>query len=513
VERTFTNPVLPGFHADPSICRVGDDYFLAVSSFEYFPGVPLYHSRDLVHWRRIGHALTRRSQLDLDGVGSSLGIYAPTLRHCNGMFYMVTTLVGGRGNFYVTASDPAGPWSDPVWLDADGADPSLFFDADGTVYYTRQAEGRDGYIGVQELNLAEGRLQGGMSVAWRGTGGIWPEGPHIYKVGGDYHLLVSEGGTSYEHCLTVARSRAPRSPFESNPANPILTHRDLPEHPFHALGHGDFVETPDGWWMVCLGIRPHGGKFHHLGRETFLAPVEWTAGGWPVINGGRPLAETMPAPRLPSHPWPEEPARDDFDAPAFHASWQHVRNPDPRDYSLGERPGWLRLCGSATTLSDMASPTFVGRAQTAFHLRATTRLDFLPNAENEEAGLALRGNERNHCELGVRLVNGERRAFLRAVLDGITAESMATIPDGDVILSIEAQPLLYEFFCQPVGGELRCLGELPTKALSTEVMSAQKTAEVMTFTGVYVGLYAMGNGARSTACADFDWFDFDAGPR
>ena len=191
---TFKNPVMPGFYPDPSICRVGDDYYLVNSTFEYFPGVPIHVSKDLIHWRQIGHCLTSKSQLNLDGIRSSGGIYAPTIRHHNGIFYMVTTLIDGGGNFYVTATDPAGPWSDPIWLDKEGMDPSLMFDDDGAVYFTRHQGLGDGYIAQSLLDVKSGKLTGGLREIWRGTGGIWAEGPHLYKIQGRYYLMIAEEG-------------------------------------------------------------------------------------------------------------------------------------------------------------------------------------------------------------------------------------------------------------------------------------------------------------------------------
>jgi alpha-N-arabinofuranosidase len=362
--RSFRNPIVTGFHPDPSICRVGDDYYMVHSSFEYFPGVPIFHSKDLVHWRQIGHVLTRKSQLNLDHAKASAGIYAPTLRYHNGTFYMVTTLIGS-GNFYVTAKNPAGPWSDPVWLDRSGIDPSLLFDDDGTIYYTRHEGMGDGYIGQQKLSLTS-RLDGSLKEIWKGTGGVWPEGPHLYKIRGKYYLMIAEGGTSYGHMVTVARSDSPWGPFVSNPHNPILTHRALPQNPIQAIGHADLVETPAGWWMVFLGIRPQGGQFHHLGRETFLAPVTWSDDGWPVVNGNDPIALTMPAPGLPEHTWPADPASDEFNGPALGPQWNYVRNPHENDYSLTERPGYLRLKGSAVTMSTRILPCSWGGARPIF---------------------------------------------------------------------------------------------------------------------------------------------------
>jgi len=507
-QRMFRNPILPGFHADPSICRVGNDYYMVHSTFEYFPGVPVYHSKDLVNWNLIGHCLTRKSQLNLETMRSSGGVFAPTIRHHNGTFFMITTVVGGGGNFYVTARNAAGPWSDPVWLDREGIDPSLFFDEDGKVYYTRQVGGERGYSGQQLLNLETGKLEGELRELWRGTGGVWPEGPHLYRINGKYYLMISEGGTSYDHSITVARSDSPWGPFEPNPKNPILTHRNRPDHPFQALGHGDLVQTPDGWWMVFLGFRPQGGQFHHIGRETFLARVDWE-NGWPVVNGNQPIAATLPAPRLDPHPWPQLPARDDFEGKALRLDWRYVRNPNDADYSLSDRKGWFRLRGSAVTLTNELSPAFIGQPQTALICRAAAKLEFKPDQPNEEAGVVLRGNERNHYAIGINVRSGKRHVFLRKVLNGkMDISDPVAIPDGAVILSVKAQPLAYEFFYQVEGGQEKSLGTARTRDLSTETLTAQPGAN-FNFTGVFFGLYATGNGSASASPADFDWFEYE----
>jgi xylan 1,4-beta-xylosidase len=500
--RTFQNPVIRGFYPDPSICRVGDDYYLVNSSFEYFPGVPIFHSRDLVHWQQLGYCLTRKSQLSLDRMRASGGIYAPTLRYHDGTFYMVTTLVDGGGNFFVTTKDPAGPWSDPVWLDRGGIDPSLFFDDDGTVYYTRHEGMGDGYIAQSRLNLQTGKLEGDLKEIWRGTGGIWPEGPHLYKIKGLYYLMIAEGGTSYDHRITVARSDSPWGPFVSDPGNPILTHRNRPELPLQALGHGDLVNTPAGWWLVCLGIRPQGGRFHHLGRETLLAPVNWSADDWPVVNGDGTIQVTMKAPDLPPHPYPPEPEREEFNAARLGLTWNFLRNPHPGDFSLTERPGWLRLHGSAVTLNDQDSPAFVGRRQTDLACRVSTRLSFEPQSDNEEAGLVLRGNDQNHYELGITRHDGKRMVFLRKILAGKVQEPVryAEIGAGEVILSVRASPTEYEFAYEPAAGKATGMGTARTRDLSSEKIGG--------FTGVYIGMYATGNGRACTRPVDFDWFDY-----
>jgi xylan 1,4-beta-xylosidase len=502
--RTFQNPILSGFYPDPSICRVGDDYYLVNSSFEFFPGVPIFHSKDLVHWEQIGYCLTRKSQLKLDKMRPSGRIYAPTLRHHDGVFYMLTNLIDGGGNFYITAKDPSGPWSDPVWLDRGGIDPSLFFDDDGKVYYTRHEGMGDGFIAQKTLDLKTGKLEGELKEIWKGTGGVWPEGPHLYKINGKYFLIIAEGGTSFDHRVTVASSDSPWGPFESNPKNPILTHRNRPEHPIQALGHADLVQTPDGWWAVFLGIRPQGGKFHHLGRETFLAPVKWTDDGWPVINGNGTIETTMPAPRLPQKMWKQEPAKDEFGRKELGLQWNFLRNPYEKDFFLTARPGFLRLNGSAVTLNDQDSPAFVGRRQSHLECRVAAKLSFNPQHTNEEAGLVLRANEKNHYEVGAALRDGKRQIFFRKTLNGkVDGDALyEEAGKGDAVLAVEASPLAYKFSFQPANGSEKNLGTAYTADLSSEKAGG--------FTGVYVGMYATGNGQTNTTPADFDWFEYSA---
>lgn len=294
---TVNNPVLSGFYPDPSICAVGNDFYLVNSTFAYFPGIPIFHSRDLAHWDQIGNVLDRSSQVCLEGCRHSQGIYAPTIRYHKGMFYVITTNVSGGGSFIVTAEDPAGSWSEPYFLGAEapGIDPSLFFDSDGVCYYVGTRPNPEGVryngdweIWAQELDLAAMKLTGESHMLWKGAmnGAIWPEGPHLYRKDGFYYLLIAEGGTSVHHSVMAARSRSVFGPYEGNPANPILTHRHLGrDYPVVNVGHGDLVEDPEGrWYMVMLASRPCQGHTN-MGRETFLAKVVWED-GWPVVNPG-----------------------------------------------------------------------------------------------------------------------------------------------------------------------------------------------------------------------------------
>jgi xylan 1,4-beta-xylosidase len=498
----YTNPILPGFYPDPSICRVGRDYYLVTSSFEYFPGVLVFHSCDLVHWRQIGHCLTRKSQLPLDGCPASGGIWAPTIRYHQGTFYMTTTNTSGGGHFYVTAQNPASEWSEPVWVAGGGWDASLFFDDDGKVYFQWYVY-PDG-IFQAEIDITTGKHHTAPRVVWQGTGGRSPEGPHLYKIDGRYYLMAAEGGTEEGHMVTISRSTNIWGPWESYLDNPILTQRSI-DHPIQTTGHGDLVQTPKGnWWMVFLGTRPVGyPRYHILGRETFLAPVKWED-GWPVVGNNGRVAIQMEAPLPAAQPMAEaEPLRDDFEAETLGFCWNWLRNPSVEDYWLTSRPGWLRLIGSEHNLDDETSPTFLGRRQRFFECRVSTKLNFNPWAENEEAGLVALGDNRHHYEIGIARRDGERTVLVRrriGTLQAVVAQQ--SIPDGEVTLYCQADMAWYTFGYALEDGPLTTMARGETRYLCTEAGAAK-------FTGVYFGMYATGNGVACEAPADFDWFEID----
>ncbi|GAA4935042.1 glycoside hydrolase family 43 protein [Streptomyces coeruleoprunus] len=488
---TVTNPVIPGFHPDPSVCRVGDDYYLVCSSFEYFPGVPVFHSRDLVNWTQIGNALDRPSQLWLPrDMPSSAGIYAPTLRHHDGWFWLIVTNVGDGGNMLFTATDPAGPWSDPIRLPGvPGIDPDLAWDEDGVCWVT--------VAGVSQLRIDphSGEALGEPHRLWSGTPGAKaPEAPHLYRVGDHWYLLIAEGGTERGHGVSVARGPGPSGPFEPCPANPILTHRGT-DHPVQNTGHADLVQAPDGsWWMVLLGVRPGGGTpgWHVLGRETFLAPVEWVD-GWPVVGA---LSPEIPAPPWPLGPAPLPPARDDFDRAELAPCWISVRERPERLCTTRERSGWLTLHADGPS-PDEPGPVFVGRRQQ--HLACTVRT--LVDPAEGRGGLAVRLDESHHYEIeatAAEVTVSARIGPLRTVV------ATAPAPAGPVVLGVEITPhppegprtgpdLLALGFEAP-DGTFTPLGTLDGRYLSTEVAGG--------FTGRVIGMYA----AEGTV--HFDWFDY-----
>jgi len=500
----YKNPIIPGFNPDPSICRVGEDYYLVTSSFEYFPGLPIYHSKDLINWRQIGHCLTRDSQLPLRKAPASAGLFAPTLRYHDGLFYVICTNVSGGGNFYCTATDPAGPWSEPIWVAINSIDPEIFWDDDGQTYFVTQ--GNEG-IRVTPIDVKTGKVLGAERLVWGGIGGRFPEAPHIYKKDGYYYLLIGEGGTEYMHSATIARSRQIYGPYDSCPLNPILTHanRKGQASRIQGIGHADLVQAHDGsWWMVFLGFRlTHQWAYYHiLGRETFLAPVDWPKGGWPQVNGDGTISLNMQVPTLPLLPFEKAPARVNFDGDKLGFEWQYLRNPIRENYSLTEKKGHLRISASPFTLDEAEAVSFVGRRQTEHDFTATTLLEFQSSGENEEAGMTLIQNNTHHYDLLLKKSGKQNIVQLRLRLGSlsyIVAEQ--AVDDNKILMQIKGNPGQYTFYiANPKNQQYTELGKLDTRYLSTEVAGG--------FTGVMIGLYASSNGKPSKAKAYYDWFEY-----
>jgi alpha-N-arabinofuranosidase len=374
----------------------------------------------------------------------------------------------------------------------------LFFDADGTAYFTST---NDDQILQSTFDPATGKRTSEIRGIWSGTGGRYPEAPHLYRARGHYYLMIAEGGTEYGHMETIARAASPWGPFEPCPHNPIFSHRNRSQDPIQATGHADLVECSDGsWWLVCLGIRMHLRylQFHHLGRETFLAPVTWDEAGWPRVNGDGTIPLEGEGPSAFGGQTTPAVERDEFDRADLSAIWNHRRNPLRENYSLTDRPGWLRLVGGSHALdSELGSPTFVGRRQQHFDCRFAALVDFEPRSEQEEAGLTAFMSPQHHYELRITRSNGARRVELfRRIGDLAAVTAAQPIASGPVELEIRADPKLYRFGFRQ-GGSFKEIGSGSTRYLSKEVAGG--------FGGVYLGLYASGNGTRSGAAADFDW--------
>ncbi|HET9571046.1 MAG TPA: glycoside hydrolase family 43 protein [Bacteroidales bacterium] len=496
----YNNPVIPGFHPDPSVCKVGDDFYLVTSSFEYFPGVPVFHSKDLINWEQIGHCLTRESQLNLNKSRASGGIYAPTIRYNKGLFYMITTNVS-KGNFIVYTKDPAGEWSEPVWLKQTGIDPSLYFE--GNQCYLTSNPGNTIYL--SEINPLSGEQLTESRAIWSGTGGRYPEAPHIYKKDGWYYLMISEGGTEYGHKVTIARSRKIDGPYESNPSNPILTHSNVnaQNNPIQGTGHADLVQANDSsWWMVCLAFRPQSGQHHLLGRETFLAPVRWDKNAWPVVNGNGTIDLKMNVQTLPLQPVKLVLFLTNFDEQKLGFEWNYLRNPNFKNYSLNDHKGFLRLKTSTVKIDDVESPTFVGRRQEHINFTATTSLEMLNSQQGDESGLTVFLDDKSHYDLFIKQgVRGKRYLILKYRLGELlsTATKME-IPEKQIYLQVKGSADFYTFLYSLDGITFQSLGKMNTRYLSSETAGG--------FTGIFLGLCMTSENSNSKAYADFDLFDY-----
>src|SRR5919109_557359 len=412
MRRLIQNPILPGFNPDPSIVRVGDDYYIATSTFEWFPGVQSHHSRDLVHWRLLTRPLNRASQLNLLGDPDSCGVWAPCLSYADGLFWLIytdvkrfgrTTVGGASGasmrdfhNYLVTSPSIEGEWSDPVYLNSSGFDPSLFHDDDGHKYLVNQLwdhrPGNNRFAGIvlQEYSAEERKLIGERVNIFKGTPAGLTEGPHIYKRNGWYHLLTAEGGTAWGNAVTMARSRHLTGPYELHPDTHVITARHRPDSELQRAGHADLVETQNGeTYIVYLCGRPLRNRGRcTLGRETAIQKMLWGADGWlRTLDGqGIPTVET-PAPPLPAHPFPTPPAREDFNSTQLPIDFQWLRTPRPEEiFSLNARPGHLRLYGRET-IGSLFRQALVARRQQSHCFSAATVVEFEPEHFQQLAGL------------------------------------------------------------------------------------------------------------------------------
>ncbi len=516
----YLNPILTGFYPDPSITRAGDDYYLVTSTFAYFPGIPVMHSRDLVNWTQIGNVIDRPGMLDFDGLGLSRGVFAPTIEFHDGTFYVANTCVDCGGNFIVTATDPAGPWSDPVWLpEVDGIDPSLFFDEDGTVYVMNNdvPPGGSLYEGHRAIWIRAVDPQTFQSISEPVVlinGGvhpedkpIWIEGPHIYRIGDWYYLWAAEGGTAIDHSQVVLRAHSVTGPYVAFDGNPILTQRHLPEDrpdPITSVGHADLVQDGAGrWWATFLGVRPYEGDYYNTGRETFLMPVDWED-GWPVITRGDakvPYAMTeRPGPVMDERPAVPTSGnfalREEFDADQMPFQWMTLRVPETGWWSLTD--GELKITARAAGLGDGAQPSVWGRRQQHQNAVATTSMVFAPQSVGDEAGLTVLQSDEYFYALGLTrddagelIVRLRRRSGPDSPVIGEEVVSRTIdMPEGQAVgLRIAARGDAYDFSYS-----------LDDSATWTELSRDQDGKLLSTrvaggFVGAVFGLYAEGGPA------------------
>lgn len=541
----YTNPILAGFYPDPSACRVcatgasasgrGDDYYLVNSSFAYFPGIPVFHSKDLVNWKLIGYVIERPDQLNHDSLGVSRGIFAPAIRYREGIFYVTCTFVDGGGNFVATAKNPGGPWSNPVWLpEVNGIDPSLFFDDNGKAYiiYNSVAPGNkplyDGHRTIKMREFDTNRLavvgeehvivNGGTDISKRP---VWIEGPHIFTNDGYHYLICAEGGTAENHSEVVFRSKNVEGPYVSYNDNPILTQRDLSpdrKFPITCTGHADLVQTQNGaWWAVFLGCQPYADNYYNTGRETFLAPVTWKD-GWPVIMAHGQFV-------LYHYSYPVQAVKekgelcysgnfvytDNFNSDTLDLNWELLRAPREKWYSLIKNPGYLAMRLKPETCSGRMNPSFIGRRQQHAVCSASTAIEFSPTAENEKAGLLVFQNETHYYYLCKSIEGGQPviQLFRSSAspnagneMELLTSQKLNAVQlNKEVQIKMAAHGNFYSSLYSFEPDKWHMLKDsLDATFLSTKVAGG--------FVGCMFALYATSLGKPSESTAYFDWFNY-----
>ena len=529
---TFTNPIITGGYPDPSICKVGDTFYLVNSSFEYFPGLPIHKSKDLINWKLIGHGLHRESQasstVNLVDVQSNGGIHAPTIRYNKGVYYIISTNVyydaekkkADMVNFIITANNPAGPWSDPIHIEgAPGIDPDLFFDDNGRVWYVgNQAPENpsfdgEGEIWLQELDLNEYSLIGERHLLWRGAcGGVWAEGPHMYKKDGKYYLIIAEGGTSFNHAVMVAMSENIEGPYISNPRNPILTSRHLSyDNWVNSTGHGDIIELDDGrYYIVFLGIRNEINRGSNMGRETFIAPLSWEREPfewkenkdlWPVVSPISGKIEKVNKVIFENSVQENSNNfRDDFNAKHLNLKWNFRRIPLEDIYSLSKRAGYLRMYCNQNIIKERSRAALMGFKQKETDFEYFVNMNFNPEKDKAEAGVSIFQKDDNYINFTV--FKNEEKIFIKMYAfqnDKIISVYEQEIVDykGKIKLKISSEEGEYKFLYSTRGFRYR----LFTKIKNDIVKSVG-------YTGAHIGLYATSNGDKSNDYADFDYIDY-----
>ena len=528
------NPILRGFNPDPSIVRVGDDIFIATSTFEWFPGVQIHHSRDLVHWRLAARPLDRATQLNMRGDPDSCGVWAPDLSYADGTFWLIytqvkrygqTTVNGASGaslrdfhNYVVTSERIDGPWSDPAFLNSSGFDPALFHDDDGRSWLLnmlwdhRPGRGRFAGIVIQEFDRAALRLVGEARLIFAGTERGFTEGPHLYKRDDWYHLMVAEGGTGWDHAVVMARSRSLFGPYEVHPDGAVLSANGARDGAITRTGHGDLVELADGsTWLAYLCGRPLPGRARCvLGRETAIQPVRWGEDGWLRTLDGSGAPDPAPvAPALPAAPWPERVWDGRFDRPDLPEELQWLRTPDPAAlFSLTERPGWLRLYGRETVGSHFRQ-ALVARRQEHFHCVATTRMAFAPATFQQAAGLICYYNASKFFYLNVTVEDGVRQLQMLSANPEAGCEAsviVPVLPDGVIDLRATIAADVLTFAWRIAGAEA---WESVATAYDASILSDEVTAPGLpNFTGTFVGMACQDLSGTGLA-ADFAWFRYE----
>ncbi|MBJ2127265.1 glycoside hydrolase family 43 protein [Flavobacterium sp. IB48] len=512
----YFNPILSGFYPDPSICRVGNKFYLVNSSFSYFPGLPIFESEDLVNWKQIGHVIDRKEQANFT-LAISKGMYAPTIRCHDGTFYVVCTNVDAGGNFIVTAKNPAGPWSNPIWFpNIDGIDPDIFFDDNGKVYITHNGpppnnisvHGGHRAIYMFEYDIKNFKIIGEPKLVINGGTNmaekpVWIEGPHIIKKDGFYYMICAQGGTEYRHTEVVFRSKNIFGPYESYEMNPILTQKNLDpnrKNQVTTTGHADFIQLPNGeWWSVFLGCRPYGDDLYNTGRETFMLPVEWK-NGWPEITGGNePIPFIHKRPNLPLSRESVLPMNgnfisdDEFDSDKLDFKWNFVRTPSEKWHEL--KDGKLFVKARKESIKELVNFSFIGRRQQHLQFDISTKVSFDLKGNKATAGLAAFQNEKNYLLLGIRLnAENKQEIYLEKATNEVNEGKSEIVRKQELLSSSKALFFRIEGEAQYFTFYYKTNQDDNWKVLAENVdASILSTKKAGGFVGTYLGMYASSN--------------------
>ena len=556
-ELSYNNPIIPGSYPDPSICRVGNDYYIVNSSFEYFPGLPIHHSKDLVNWNLIGYGLHRDDQcsgeMNLVDVQTDGGIHAPSIRYHDGLFYIITTNVYSPGpqqptemiNFIITAEQVEGPWSNPHIIEgAPGIDPDIIFD-DGKVWYvgTHVPEkpnfNGEGEIWLQELDLDDWSLKGERYFLWRGAlyYGTWAEGPHIYKRNGFYYLLIAEGGTSLEHAVMVSVSDNVKGPYVPNARNPILTSRHLSnDYWVNSIGHADLLELADGrWYMVALGIRSEIDTYSNMGRETHLIPVTWEEEPfewkydkiekewselpdgerfeklrrvnyeWPVCSPitGR-VERSFPLPFPASSQVNKESFRDNFDSETLNLEWNFRRVPQEGTYLINNKDGYLRLFSSKNVIENRKSCSLLGIRQIETDFEFSVKMLYNPSIPEVQAGVSLFQKDDNYLTFTIER-DREQNIILKLVskeqkkVPLVIQQTFLKSYNDSIIFKVFSKNQSYKYYYSLDNGtNFNFFAETSSGLLLSKG-----------YTGAYMGIYSTSNGKNTEEYVDFDWITLE----
>ena len=502
--QTYENPIISGMNSDPSVCRVGKEFYLTTSSCGYFPGIPIFKSSDLINWELIGHCITRPEQMDFLDMTINAGLWATAIRYNKGIFYVICTHMKENRNFIVTATNPAGEWSDPIYLDTKGFtyDPSLYFDDDGKVYFNYTSGHGKNVSKLSEIDIKTGKILSQPKDIWYGGGGFGAEGAHIYKINNYYYIMNAEGG-NINQAVALGRSKNIYGPYELCPKNPIVSNKENRQYLFQGTGHGELIQYHDNsWWLIIHGIRNYGSfdaLYSVLGRETILLPVTWKD-NWPIVNNNQPVTRkiTYKGMAVKKETLPFE---DNFTSSKLKLGWYFQRHPSNKLWKIDSIKNQLVLQGNENDLDAKFKKAFIGRKQNFEWGKLQVKWTFDAQLANEEAGITFFMNEEHHYDCFITKGATSYNLVLRRKFEDISyIQTVLPLENPTATIEVQTNPWAYEYYLLTEKGERVFIGKMSNNALTLHVAGG--------FIGVMIGVYSTGNGHPCKNPAYFDYFNY-----